>query len=83
MYQVNVYVSYKDSVLDPQAEVITEAMNHLEKGTIKNLKIGKQFDFSIDATDLATAEKQVDQLCDQLLANVTMESYEFSVVEVN
>jgi phosphoribosylformylglycinamidine synthase len=48
MFKVRVYVSYKESVLDPQAEVIEGAMNRLNQGEVSQVKIGKFFDFDVN-----------------------------------
>ncbi|AQP53270.1 phosphoribosylformylglycinamidine synthase subunit PurS [Vagococcus penaei] len=83
MYHVNVYVSYKESILDPQVEVITKAMNRLGFGQIEKLKLGKQFDFELAGTSIEEVEIAANQLCDQLLANINMESYRIHITEVN
>lgn len=83
MYHVNVYVSYKESILDPQVEVITKAMNRLGFGQIEKLKLGKQFDFELAGTSIEEVEIAANQLCDRLLANINMESYRIHITEVN
>jgi phosphoribosylformylglycinamidine synthase len=37
---------------------------------------------SLSATDEATAKKQVDRMCDQLLANPVIENYRFELEPV-
>lgn len=83
MFKVRVYVGYKESVLDPQAEVIQGAINRLGHGVVSDVKIGKFFDFNIEATQEEEAIKIAEKIADQLLANVNMESFQVEVMEAN
>lgn len=83
MFKVRVYVSYKESVLDPQAEVIEGAMNRLNQGEVSQVKIGKFFDFDVKKETEAEAIKVAEAISDQLLANVNMESYQVELLEEN
>ncbi|MGF2055467.1 phosphoribosylformylglycinamidine synthase subunit PurS [Vagococcus fluvialis] len=83
MFKVRVYVSYKESVLDPQAEVIEGAMNRLNQGKVSQVKIGKFFDFNVKAETKEEAIKVAEAISDQLLANVNMESYQVELLEEN
>jgi phosphoribosylformylglycinamidine synthase len=42
---------------------------------------GKYFELELTAADKDAAAKQVDAICDQMLANVNMETYRFDIVE--
>ena len=83
MFKVRVYVGYKESVLDPQAEVIQGAINRLGHGVVSDVKIGKFFDFNVEATQEEEAIKIAEKIADQLLANVNMESFQVEVMEAN
>ncbi len=83
MFKVRVYVSYKESVLDPQAEVIEGAMNRLNQGEVSQVKIGKFFDFDAKKETKEEAIKVAEAISDQLLANVNMESYQVELLEEN
>ena len=47
---------------------------------VQDARIGKVIDFEVEATDEATAKAQVEQMCEQLLANPLIESYEVEIV---
>lgn len=81
MFKVRVYVGYKESVLDPQAEVIEGAINRLGHGNVSEVKIGKFFDFEVEATNETEALAIADKISDELLANVNMESYKIELAE--
>lgn len=42
---------------------------------IDQVRIGKYVELNIDAQDEASAEEQLDRVCDQLLANPVIENY--------
>ncbi|MFC0234624.1 phosphoribosylformylglycinamidine synthase subunit PurS [Vagococcus entomophilus] len=80
MYLVKVYVMYKDSILDPQGEAVKGAIHRLGYLAVEEVRIGKYFEMKLSKSD-ADIEKQVNEICDKLLANVNMESYRYEIVE--
>lgn len=83
MFKVRVYVNYKASILDPQSSVIEGAIKRLDEDGVSDIRVGKVFDFLIKATSQKEAEAKVEKISDQLLANPNMETYDFTVTEVN
>ncbi|MCI0130588.1 phosphoribosylformylglycinamidine synthase subunit PurS [Vagococcus sp. CY53-2] len=83
MFKVRVYVNYKASILDPQAAVIDGAIKRLGEDGVSDIRVGKVFDFVIKADSKQDAEAKVDKISDNLLANPNMETYDFTVTEVN
>ncbi|MFD1319341.1 phosphoribosylformylglycinamidine synthase subunit PurS [Loigolactobacillus zhaoyuanensis] len=79
MYRAKVYVTYKDSILDPQAEAIKTALHQLEFPELTQLTCGKYFELELATTE-AKAATTVEQMCQKLLANVNMESYRYEIV---
>lgn len=82
MYQAKIYVNYKDSVLDPKAEAIKTALTRAAITNVQSLMVGKYFELTLTAPSQTAAEEQVDVICDQVLANVNMESYRYTVTEI-
>ncbi|WP_390406998.1 phosphoribosylformylglycinamidine synthase subunit PurS [Lacticaseibacillus jixiensis] len=82
MYKAKIFVNYKPSVLDPKAEVIKNTLSRLGQDNVKDVTVGKYFEVLLTG-DKAAVEQQVDQLCDQMLANVNMEAYRFTLEEVS
>ncbi len=83
MFKMRVYVGYKESVLDPQAEVIEGAIHRLGYESISNLKLGKFFEFDVKALNEKEAIEIAEKISDHLLANINMESYLVKVLEDN
>ena len=49
MTKVRVYVAYKASILDPQAQAIKAATHKMGYQEVTELNVGKFFDFEFDA----------------------------------
>ena len=76
MYFVKVYVTYKESILDPQGE----AVHRLGFTEVAEIRVGKYFEMHVQQTE--AIEEKIEQICDQLLANVNMESYRFEILSL-
>lgn len=81
-YQAKIYVTLRPSVLDPAGTAVQTGLSHLGFSNVDQVRIGKYVELSLSATDEATAKKQVDRLCDQLLANPVIENYRFELEPV-
>ncbi|EOH99764.1 phosphoribosylformylglycinamidine synthase, purS protein [Enterococcus haemoperoxidus ATCC BAA-382] len=80
MYDVKVYVTYKDSVLDPQGEAVKGAVHRLGVREIEEIRIGKYFEIKVRKTN-RPIEIVIEEICDKLLANVNMETYRYEIRE--
>ncbi|WP_409022561.1 phosphoribosylformylglycinamidine synthase subunit PurS [Dellaglioa sp. P0083] len=81
MYSVKVYVTYKESVLDPQGQAVNEAINRLGFSGVSDVRVGKYFVLKVEATELEIDQK-IDAICDKLLANPNMEQYRYELEKV-
>ncbi|AUB52436.1 phosphoribosylformylglycinamidine synthase subunit PurS [Enterococcus mundtii] len=78
MYFVKVYVTYKDSVLDPQGEAVKNAVHRLGYDNIEDIRIGKYFEIQVSASE-EEVEATIEAICDRLLANINMETYRYEI----
>ena len=76
--RATVLVRPKQGILDPQGDAVETALEHLGF-SVSAARVGKVVDLEIDATDPAEARAQVEKMCEQLLANPLMESYEIEL----
>jgi phosphoribosylformylglycinamidine synthase len=79
MYFVKVYVTYKDSVLDPQGEAVKGAVHRMNYTEIEEIRIGKYFEIKV-AQSTRPVEEMIEEVCDKLLANVNMETYRYEIM---
>jgi phosphoribosylformylglycinamidine synthase subunit PurS len=73
-YQARIYVTLRPSVSDPAGNAVETGLQHLGYNA-SSVRIGKYIELSLDAADSATAEVQLQEMCDQLLANPVIENY--------
>lgn len=83
MYKAKIYVSLKQSVLDPQGQVITNALHTLGYNSIQETRVSKYFEILINNNDLEIAKNEVELICDKVLANPNTEvwTYQLEVVK--
>lgn len=81
LYQARVLVSLRPSVLDPAGEATRAAAARLGVEGVRRLRIGKAVELELEAPDRATAQAQLEQLSDRLLANPVVENWQLEIVD--
>jgi phosphoribosylformylglycinamidine synthase subunit PurS len=79
MYSVKVSVMLKEGIADPQGQTIERALPALGFDGVHGVRVGKLITLNLDATDQDDAHSRAMDMCDKLLANPVIESYEVSV----
>ena len=77
--KATILVRPKAGILDPQGEAVESALEHLGFA-VAGARVGKVIDLEVEAADAAEAKAQVEKMCEQLLANPLIESYEVEIV---
>lgn len=80
MVNVRIYVTYKESVFDPQGDTIRQAIHSLGHTEVEDVKVGKFFDVTLDPSqkDVPTAVKEI---AEELLVNFNLETYRYEIME--
>ena len=73
--RATVLVRPKQGILDPQGEAVASALGHLGFH-VQTARVGKVIDLDLEAADEAAARTEVEKMCEQLLTNPLIESYE-------
>jgi len=73
-----VLVRPKAGILDPQGEAVRGSLDQLGF-TVLDARIGKVIDLEVEAANAADAQTQVERMCESLLANPLIESYEIEI----
>lgn len=81
MYKVKVFVTLRESVLDPQGSAVKGALHQLNYNEVKDVRIGKYMELTIDPS-VADLDQTVREVCEKLLANTVIEDYRYEVEEV-
>lgn len=73
-FKVRVLVRPKEGILDPQGEAVKGALPALGFGGVETVHVGRLIELEVESTD------EIDAMCRRLLANPTIEEYEWEVV---
>ena len=76
--KARVHVRLKEGVLDPQGAAIGRALGHLGFAGVGAVRQGKLNELELAATDRVTAAAEVEAMCERLLANPMIETYDVS-----
>lgn len=74
--KARVHVMLKDGVLDPQGEAVRHALGAMGFAGVESVRQGKVIDLDLaEGTD----EAAIKEMCEKLLANTVIESYEIEL----
>ncbi|MDR4947873.1 phosphoribosylformylglycinamidine synthase subunit PurS [Neobacillus cucumis] len=79
MFRATVYVTLRESVLDPQGNAVQDSLHSLGYDEVGEVRIGKYMELEINSEDQNKAEQRVKDMCEKLLANTVIEDYRFDV----
>jgi phosphoribosylformylglycinamidine synthase PurS subunit len=77
--KVDVFISLKNGVLDPQGRAIETTLQHMGFDQVSEVRQGKWITFDLDESDRAQAEVKVQEICEKLLANGVIERFHFEM----
>jgi len=73
-----VLVRPKTGILDPQGQAVESSLRHLGFA-VDAARVGRVVDLELDVADADEARRQLERMCEQLLANPLIESYEIEL----
>ena len=78
--KARVTVMLKEGVLDPQGEAVKHALNSLEYDKVESVRQGKVIEIGLSETSEELATASIQKMCEKLLANTVIESYEIEII---
>lgn len=72
-----VYISFREGILDPEAEAIKKTVHSVGFNNILNLSRGKYFDIEISNSD----PEKIDELSRKILSNPIIEEYKIKKIK--
>ncbi|WP_153731596.1 phosphoribosylformylglycinamidine synthase subunit PurS [Sporosarcina obsidiansis] len=81
MTKVTIYVTLRESVVDPQGIATTEALQKMGFEEVQSVRVGKLIELEMDGSE-QTVETRVKEMCEDLLINKVIEDYRFEIGEV-
>ena len=73
--KIQVIVTLKNGVLDPQGKAIQQTLNGMNFDNVSEVRQGKFFEIEVKENDETKAKSLVDDMCKKLLANMVIEDY--------
>ncbi|OZI11009.1 phosphoribosylformylglycinamidine synthase subunit PurS [Bacillus sp. FJAT-52991] len=80
MFKVKVYVTLRESVLDPQGKAVQQSLTSLGYQGVEDVRIGKYMELTIDGSN-SDVEGTVKEVCEKLLSNPVIEDYRYEIEE--
>jgi len=77
--RIKVFVTPRQGILDPQGRAVEAALANLGFAGVSGVHLGRYIVLELNASSKAAAEETMRKMCDQLLANPTIEDYRFEV----
>jgi len=78
-FKAEIDIMPQKALLDPQGKAVSGSMKNVGLPQIDHVRIGKHISLEVEANDEVSAKELVDTACKKLLANLIMETYEFSI----
>ena len=82
MLEVEIYITLKKTVSDPQGLTIKRALDSLGYQNLEEVRVGKLVTIKLRSKNKEEAKQKVDEMCQKLLANPIIEDYSFKIKEV-
>ena len=81
MFEAKVTISLKKGVSDPEGANTLKALNLLGFNTVKEAKTIRTVDILIDDKNKEIVKKKVEQMCQRLLTNPVIHTYNIEIIE--
>ena len=81
LFSVQVEVSLREGVADPQGATIERSLPHLGFDGVRGVRVGKLIRFTVEAADEAVAKAEVTDLCQRFLTNPVIEDSVITVTQ--
>lgn len=78
--KARIHVFLKEGVFDPQGNTVAGSLQSMGFKKVKSVRIGKVIDVDLSYETPDEAKRDVQKMCDQLLANPVIESYKLEVL---
>ena len=79
--KARVHIFFKDSVFDPQGNTLAQSLRRVGFAKVKDVRVGKVIDVEVENQEKEEAKRDLQKMCEQLLANPVIESFKFEFLE--
>jgi len=82
MYEAKVKIGLKKGVSDPEGVNTLKALHLLGFDTVKEARTNRTVDLLIDGKNRKEVKKKVEEMCQRLLTNPVIHTYEIEIIEI-
>lgn len=79
IFQAEVVVVPREGVLDIQGKAVEKTLSRLGYQGLEEVRVGRIVRIRMEAEDAPSAEKSVESMCRDLLANELIETYKITL----
>ena len=79
--KLNIHITLKNGVLDPQGRAIKQSLNELGFHEAEDVRQGKYLEIELNELDPNKAIIKANEMCEKLLANTVIENYQVEIDE--
>jgi len=79
MYRAKVFVTLRESILDPAGTAVKGSLHRLGFDEVRDARIGKYIELRLESVN--DVDSRVRRMCEKLLANTVMEDFTFEIEE--
>lgn len=78
--KATVLVRPKEGILDPEGDAVRQSLRKLGF-EVESARVGRVIDLEVEGDDATAARSEIERMCQQLLANPLIESFEIRLEE--
>jgi phosphoribosylformylglycinamidine synthase len=78
--KATVLIRPKEGILDPQGDAVRHSLQKLGFD-VHGARVGRVVDLDVDAEDAGEVRAEIQRMCEELLANPLIESFEIRLEE--
>ena len=78
-FEVEIRVTPREGIVDPEGQTIERALENLGYEGVTGVRSGRLVRFRLNAPEGEVARSRVTEMCEELIANPVIESYEIEI----
>ena len=79
--KAKVYITWKPGLLDAQGKTIKNALESLGFKGVNDVGMAKYLEIELNGARAASAKKDIERMCQKLLANPVVETYRIEIAQ--
>ena len=77
--KAKIYVTLKQSVLDPQGKTVQRALEQMNYKNVDSVRIGRFLEVELNCDDEAEAAAQIEEMSKKLFVNPNIEQFRYEL----